>query len=411
MSEEPILPAAITRVLREDTPPEIRQDLPTLLTAIRHHLHMNPELGLQEFETARFIREVLEMHGLVPEGPVAVTGLYVDIKGAHPGPAVGFRADMDALPIQDGKQVPYASQRPGVAHLCGHDVHTTVGLGVALLLARLRDRLHGTVRVFFQPNEEGIPSGAPLMMREGVLDGLEAVYAIHVDPTLPVGVYGLITGPATASADRFRVLVQGPSTGHSARPHQSVDTIWVATQIMNTFYQLVGRVTDARNDAVLAITRIHGGEADNVIPDRVAFGGTLRCTVREDRDLLKAYLSRAASEIGALHRARIEVDIDDGAPAVVNDPRLIDNVRRTILEADGPSAIFEIPRPSLGAEDFAYYLEAVPGALIRVGTSSGPATSHPLHDACFDVDERALAPTARLMAHVLVNHLRNRPLG
>ncbi|GIV61810.1 MAG: N-acyl-L-amino acid amidohydrolase [Rhodothermaceae bacterium] len=399
------------RRTHDGTEAMIPQDLETLLRTIRRHLHMHPELGTQEFETATFIREVLQMHGLRPVGPIAGTGLYVDIEGAHPGPAVGYRADIDALPIPDAKQVPYASRTPGVAHLCGHDVHTAVALGVALLLDRHREDLHGRVRVFFQPNEEGIPSGAPLMIRDGVLEGLEAVYAIHVDPTLPVGVYGLISGAATASADQFRVVVQGPGTGHSARPHQSIDTVWVATQIMSALYPLAGRITDARNAAVLTICRVHGGEAYNVIPERVWFGGTIRCTEPEDRARLKDQLLRTAAAIGHLHRAHVEVDFDDGAPAVRNDPRLIDTVRQTILEMHGPEAIFEIPRPSMGGEDFAYYLEEVPGALIRVGTASGPETSHPLHDSCFDVDEAALVPAAHLMSRVLRSHLERHPLG
>ncbi|WP_456428894.1 amidohydrolase [Rhodocaloribacter sp.] len=386
-------------------------ELSELLISLRRHLHMHPELGLQERETSRFIRNVLEMHGLHVRGPVAGTGIYVDIEGGHPGPRIGYRADMDALPIQDGKRTEYASQNPGVAHLCGHDAHTSIGIGVALLLHRVREHLHGGVRVFFQPNEEGIPSGAPLMIRDGILDGLQAAYAIHVDPTLPVGQYGLINGPATASADRFRIVVKGPATGHSARPHLAIDTIWVATQIMNAIYQLVGRISDARNSAVVAICLIHGGDAFNVIPAEVAFGGTLRCTISEDRETLKEYIVQTAGHIAALYDANVEVDFDAGAPAVQNDPRIITNVRETIHELYSDDAVHDIERPSMGAEDFSFYLDHVPGVLIRVGTSSGPETSYPLHDSCFDVDEAALAPAAQLMARTLFNHLRKKPLS
>lgn len=372
---------------------------------------MNPEVGLKERETSRLIREVLEMHGLRVRGPLAGTGLFVDIVGAQPGPAIGYRADIDALPIQDAKQVPYASQNPGVAHLCGHDAHTSVAIGVALILHRHRQTQQGTVRVFFQPNEEGIPSGAPLMIRDGVLEGLEAAYAIHVDPTLPVGVYGLADGPVTASADRFRVCIKGPSTGHSARPHQSADTVWIATMVMNALYQLIGRITDARNSAVLAICRLQAGEAFNVIPSHVEFGGTIRCIVNADRALYREWIATTAQRIAALYGARAEVDFDIGSPSVNNDPRIIRNVRSTLLETAGEEAIFDIPQPSMGAEDFAHYLEHVPGALIRAGTSSGPDTSHPLHDSCFDVDESFLVPTACLMAEVLRRHLAGRILA
>lgn len=168
------------------------------------------------------------MHGLTVTGPLAETGLIVDIKGEHPGPVVAFRADIDALPIQDTKEVSYASVNSGIAHLCGHDVHTTIAIGVALLLSGLQHIMHGTVRVIFQPNEEGVPSGAQLIIDDGAMEGVQSIFACHVDPTLSVGEYGLTTGPVTASADRFRVRVMAPTTGHSARPHQAVDTIWIA---------------------------------------------------------------------------------------------------------------------------------------------------------------------------------------
>jgi amidohydrolase len=387
---------------------EIPQQLAPMLVSIRRHLHMNPELGMQEHQTARYIRETLEMHGLAVNGPLAGgTGLYVDIEGAHDGPVVAYRADIDALPIQDAKDTPYASRNEGVAHLCGHDAHTALGIGVALLLSRLRGELHGTARVFFQPNEEGTPSGAPLMIRDGVLDGVSAVYAVHVDPTLPVGQFGLITGAATASTDRFKITVVAPTTGHSARPHLTADTIWIATQILNTLYQLPGRITDARSASVLTACRFHGGEAYNVIPREVEFGGTLRCTEAGDRLFLRDEMRKAATGIAERCGARAEVHFDYGAPPVMNDAMAVANVHRTVQETAGREAIHHIHRPSMGAEDFAYYLEKVPGALVRVGTADGPATRHPLHDACFDLAEDALEPAAQIMARVVINHLRN----
>ncbi|GMQ82126.1 MAG: M20 family metallopeptidase [Rhodothermia bacterium] len=384
----------------------VPQNLSPMLTSIRRHLHKNPEIGLAEYETSRFIREVLEMHGLDVQGPFAETGLWVDIKGEHPGPMVAFRADIDALPIQDTKDVPYASVNPDLAHLCGHDVHAAFAIGVALLLSGLRHLMHGSVRVFFQPNEEGAPSGAPLMIEEGVLEGVEAAFACHVDPTLPVGKFGLASGPLTASADRFRIRVMAPTTGHSARPHQSVDTIWIATQIMSDLYQLIGRVTDARNSAVLTICRVHAGEAYNVLPAIAELGGTFRCTEHADRDRIRDQIMRTASELGKMHEAETHVHFDTGSPPVINDKDLVKLVEETIIETHGPEAIFEIPRPSMGAEDFAHYLTHVPGMLLRVGTSTGPDTSHPLHDSDFDVDEASLSPTSQLMSRVLIKALQ-----
>src|SRR5690606_33520637 len=216
--------------------------LQAILTPVRRHLHRHPELGFEEHETARYVKEWLTHQGFTVHGPLAETGFYVEVEGALPGPAVGYRADMDALPVQDTKEVPYASQRPGVAHLCGHDVHTTVACGVALLLREHRERLRGKVRVFFQPNEERAPSGAPRMIAGGVLDGLDAVYAIHVDPTLAVGRFGLREGALTAGCSPFVVRIESGQAGHSARPHEAVDTVWLATQILQQFYHLAGRV-------------------------------------------------------------------------------------------------------------------------------------------------------------------------
>lgn len=378
---------------------------PELLVSIRRHLHKHPEIGFQEVETSKFIRSILELHGLEVQGPVAETGLFVDIKGEHAGPLIAYRADMDALPIQGAKDVAYASVNPGASHLCGHDAHTTIAVGVTLLLSRLRHLIHGTIRVFFQPNEEGFPSGAPLMIRDGVMDDVTAAFACHVDPTLKSGTYGLIPGAATASADRFRVRVMGPTTGHSARPHEAVDTIWIMTLILSDLYQMIGRITDARNSAVMSVCVVHAGDADNVIPSLAEFGGTLRCTAHDDRETIKEYIIKTSGQIAEIHGARVEVDFDFGAPPIINDRKLTRIVRETILEIDGPGAIVDIPRPSMGAEDFANYLDHCPGMMLRVGTSSGPSTSHVLHDAMFDLDERTLASAATLMTRVLLRTL------
>ena len=390
--------------------PQTNSDLEDLLISSRRYLHQHPEIGFNEFETSRFIWNTLESHGFVINGPLAGTGLYVDIEGHAPGPVVGYRADIDALPTQDAKHVSYASKNPGVAHLCGHDVHTSVALGIAILLKQHRDSFAGTVRVFFQPNEEGKPSGAPIMIEDGVLNGLEAVYAIHVDPTLSTGIYGLKKGPTTASAVRFKVVVSSASTGHSARPHQSVDTIWHSIQIANQFYQLAGRFTDPRDPTILTICRFQGGEAYNVIPDEIEFGGTLRSTSLETRLELQRLMTSVARAQTSHSDADIEVSFDEGIPPVLNDARLIDHVRKTTTQIFGTEAIYEIDRPSMGGEDFANYQQHIPGALIRVGTSNNARTSFPLHDAHFDIDESAMLPTTRLLSQVLIGHLNNLPL-
>ena len=384
---------------------DLPEDFAYFLRSVRRYLHMRPEVGFQERETSQFLQDQLESHGLEVIGPLAQTGLYVDIMGAHPGPAIGYRCDMDALPIHDAKQVPYASRRPGVSHLCGHDAHMTVALGIAILLHQLRDDLRGTVRVFFQPNEEGSPSGSVPMIRDGVLEGLTALYCIHVDPTLDVGIFGLPQGRVTAASDRFRVRICAPSTGHSARPHQTKDTIWVATHLLSQFYQLVGRVTDARHSSILTVCIFKGGDAHNVIPSEVVFEGTLRCLDEDDRLFLKQYMRRTAEHFAALHDLTIALDFSSGMPSVVNDARLLENARQCITTLFGERAALDIAVPSMGSEDFSNYLDYVPGALLRVGTRSGRQTSFPLHDAHFDIDEASLQPTVQLMTSVLLKHL------
>lgn len=381
-----------------------------LLSRVRRHLHRNPEVGFEEHRTYRFIREVLESHGLPVRGPLAGTGLSVDVEGSAAGPTLAYRADIDALPIQDAKNLGYASRNDGVAHLCGHDAHSALAVGVALLLHHNRERLRGRVRIFFQPNEEGMPSGASFMVDEGVLENVEAIYAIHVDPSLEVGKYGLLAGPLTASTDQFTVRVDGGGTGHSARPHEAVDTIWVAGGIMNAFYQLIGRVTDVRNPSVLTICRIHGGEAYNVIPQQVEFGGTLRSTSIEERTKLLENLRHIAEETARLHGAKATVEFDRGSPPVINDARLVSDAEEVIRHQFGDAAVFHIPHPSMGAEDFSHYLQFVPGMMLRVGTFADENTAHPLHDSHFDIDERALAPTALLMARLLLDYPDRRPL-
>lgn len=400
------MPNADQAVLPPVAPhPLTEAQLRAILVPIRRHLHQYPEVGYDEHQTSRFLRGWFEEQGFEVHGPLAETGFYVEVEGALPGPAIGYRADMDALAVQDAKDAPYASRHPGVAHLCGHDVHMTVACGVALLLREGRERLRGRVRVFFQPSEETVPSGAPRMMAEGVLDGLQAVYAVHVDPTLSVGRYGLREGALTAGCSPFVVHVSSGKAGHAARPHEVVDTVWLATQILQQFYQLAGRITDARRTAIITCCRFRAGEALNVIPGRVEFGGSLRCVDADTMTHLRDTMRHAAGALGTLYGADVEVDFIDRLPPVLNDPAAIAIARQAARDLFGDDAGREIPLPSMGGEDFSFYLERIPGAMIRVGTASGPESRFPLHHTRFDVDEGAIPGAARLMAEVLVRHL------
>jgi amidohydrolase len=381
------------------------EQLDPLLVEVRRHLHRHPEVGLEEHETSAFLRHLLAERGFVLKGPFGGTGFAIEIEGANPGPIIGYRTELDALATPDAKSVPYASAISGVAHLCGHDAHMAIAVGVALLLQQRRDEMHGTVRIIFQPNEENIPSGAPLMMSDGAIDDMKEIFCVHSDPTIDIGQFGLRSGAATAAAASWRVEVISGQAGHSARPHETIDTLWLANQILTTFYQLPGRVHDARRSAVLTACSLHGGDALNVIPSQVSIGGTLRSIDLEALRLLSSKMNDVVEHLGAFYRAEVRYEASLGVPAVINDPLLIKAVGDTILDVFGDDAIFRIPEPSMGGEDFAFYLQQIPGALVRLGTRGGPSTGYPLHHALFDIDERALVIGARLMTEVLVRRL------
>ena len=390
-------------------------DLPseflTYLSNLRQHFHQNPEVGYEEYETSRTIWSHLESQGLDVKGPVAQTGLYVDIHGELPGPHIGYRCDMDALPLSDAKEVPYASKAAGVTHACGHDAHITIGLGVALSLNRQRHRLNGSVRVFFQPNEEGDPSGSIPMIESGICDPLSAVYCVHVDPTIDVGQFGAMEGQVTAASDRLRVDIRSHTTGHSARPHQVPDTIWIATQLLNEYYQFAGRVSDARLPAVFTACRIRGGHTHNVIPSSISFEGTLRTLHEESRIQVLEYMERAASRMAALHGVSIQLVKVGWLPSLINHPELCNHVQDCIQELHGEQAAVTKQMPSMGSEDFAHYIQRIPGMLVRIGSRSGDRTAYPLHDAHFDIDERALGLAVSLMTRVLMQHCRKQIVG
>ena len=382
------------------------------LTALRRALHQRPEVGFDEHETAATLRAWLTARGFTPGPPLAGTGFAVEIQGTAPGaehgPTVGYRADMDALPVAEASGADYASLVPGVMHACGHDAHMAIACGVAVVARRRAAEMRGRLRVFFQPNEERAPSGAPLMIRDGVLDGLSAVYAVHVDPTIAAGRFGVRAGTLQAGCSPFVVTVSSDGSGHSARPHDSVDTVAVATHVAGELYALAGRVTDARRPSVLTICRFRAGDALNVMPSEVEFGGTLRAVDTETLVTLRDALVRVATAIGEAHGARVAVSFTDLLPAVVNTPAETARIRAAVAARLGEGAVLDLGLPSMGGEDFAYYLERVPGAMVRVGTASSDATRHPLHDARFDLDERALAPAADVMAETCLRDLAER---
>lgn len=361
----------------------VREVAPTAI-GIRRTIHENPELGDAEHETTALIDSTLRDIGIRPRVRLGHTGLTADM-GAE-GTMIGFRADIDALPITEATNLPFASKTPGLMHACGHDGHTAIGLGIALVLSQYGE-LPGRVRFIFQPAEETFPGGAFDMVREGVVDGVSALIAFHMDPTLPAGKVGLKIGPITSSSDRFEITINGPG-GHTARPHETVDSVYAAGRVVTELPTLLNRTFDARTPMSLVFGTIHGGKADNVIPTTVTMTGTVRLLDRDMWDLMPDRVQTLVKEIVAPVGATAEVHYQRGIPPVVNDAGVLSEVEFAIHESLGTQAVAET-HASLGAEDFARFLDLVPGALMRLG-SALPDRRVDLHSASFDIDEDAI---------------------
>ena len=357
--------------------------LPTVVK-LRRAIHRQPELAYAEYQTTELVVDELRRNGLSPRTRTPRTGLTVEIGSGHP--AVGFRADLDALPIQEPEGLEFRSEVPSVMHACGHDVHTAIGIGLALALARLQP-FKGRVRVIFQPAEETFPGGGQEMVREGAADGLDSIMAFHVDPTIAAGRVGLRSGAVTASADRFFITLEGPG-GHTARPHRTVDLIYAAGKIITDLLALIDRLTDSRAPLALVFGRVAGGTADNVIPSTVELSGTCRTLDRGMWEEIPALLDRLVQEIAAPTGAKATSHFQRGIPPVVNDETVVAICREAIAHNLGLESVTVSPT-SMGAEDFARFTEAVPGALLRLGVKP-EGHDVDLHSSAFRVDEAAL---------------------
>jgi amidohydrolase len=353
--------------------------------ALRRSLHQHPEVAWQEFRSTKEVAALLAEAGLQPRIREEGTGLTVEV-GPGRGPSVVFRGDLDALPITENNRVPYASEVPGVMHACGHDAHAAIAAGIARVLSRIDD-LPGRARIAFQPAEETVPGGATSLIADGVLKNASAIMAFHVDPSIPPGTVGVRAGPITGASDRLRVLLTGPG-GHTSRPHLTVDLVRAAAALADTLPSLLQQSVDPAHQVVTVFGRISGGEAENVIPTHVELAGTVRLFDLETWRSLPATVERLVHEIAGPSGAAITIDYERGSPPVLNDPDIIEVLRAAAGEALGPDAVLSTHR-SMGSEDFAWYLESVPGAMLRLGAAL-PDRRTDLHAADFDIDERAI---------------------
>jgi amidohydrolase len=367
--------------------------------AIRHHLHAHPELSFQEHETAAFVSEQLSAWGIKHEKGIAGTGIVGLIEGKPGGRCIALRADMDALPIQEGNDVSYRSQNNGVMHACGHDVHTSCLLGAAHILNDLREHFEGTIKLLFQPGEEKNPGGASIMIKDGALENPkpEAIFALHVYPHLPSGTAGFRAGQYMASADEIYITIEGKG-GHAALPHQTVDPIAIAALVITGLQQVISRKGNPLIPSVLTFGKIQGGFATNVIPDKVEILGTFRTMNEKWRYEAHKWIKEFTEQTCAAYGAKVTVEIPPGYPSLSNDPALTAQAEGWAKAYLGENNVHDLDMRMAG-EDFSFYTQHMPGCFFRIGTSKdGKQFTAPVHNARFDIDEDSLKVGMGMMA-------------
>ncbi len=390
-----------------------RQDIadltPTLID-LRRDLHRHPELSNREERTARLVAERLRALGLEVTTGIAHHGVIGVLRGGRPGKVIAIRADMDALPIEETRDTPYKSRHPGVMHACGHDVHTTVALGVAEVLAKYRADLPGVVKFIFQPAEEGPPrgeqGGAKMMLEEGAFDAPtpEAIFGLHCLPMLEVGSIGYCETSAMASADRFLITIRGKKV-HGAYPHEGVDAIVTAAAVIEQLQTIRSRRIDTQTPLVLSIGSIHGGNRFNILADEVRMEGTVRTLDPEVHARIEPLMRQILKGVTESHGAGYELDYERIVPVTVNNPQLVAQMLPTIRRIVGDANVLAV-RPQMGAEDFAYFANRVPAFFYFLGVGNkAKGITAMLHTPDFDVDEQCLPIGVAVMAALATDWL------
>jgi amidohydrolase len=377
------------------------------LVKLRRDLHMHPELGFQEQRTSGLVADYLARLGYRVYTNIAKTGVIGMLEGSRPGRTVMLRFDMDALPIQEENDVEYASQTPGVMHACGHDGHVTIGLGTATLLARYRDQFPGTVKLIFQPAEEGM-NGAEVMVKEGALDDYgprpAAAFGLHLWNPSPVGQAELTAGATMAAADRWSLKVTGRG-GHGALPHQTNDPVVASAQIISALQTIVSRNVDPQATAVVTVGTVHGGTAFNIIPGEIELTGTIRTFEADVREMILARVESLCQGVAAGMGVEVDLQVKPLTPAVINDPAATQLMRQVAAEVLGEENVLSGFR-TMGSEDMAFFLQEVPGSFLFLGSANEErGLNHPHHNPRFDFDERALPLGVAIMAGTATRYL------
>ena len=381
----------------------LSQEIFPEIVALRRHLHQNPELSWQEFETSAFIMKTLaDIPGIQDVRRIAKVGVVAHMNGSKPGKTIALRADMDALSLSERGELPYQSKNDGVMHACGHDGHMAILLGAAKVLSRMRNELAGSVRFIFQPAEEG-GFGALRLCEEGVLTmpDVDAIFALHAWPGIPLGRVGIKSGPLMAADSHFKITVEGKGC-HAAMPHLGTDQILIMARIIEALQAVRSRQTSPTEHLALTITKIYGGTAINIIPATVFAEGTLRTTEPATRDRCVSAMQTLVTHTAKAHGAHASLEVTHHYPVTCNAPVATHHVRRVAHRMIGAENTLEIEAPSMGAEDFSYYLQKVPGSFFFLGVDS-PAADGPLialHHPSFDFNDEAL-PTGISMLTAL----------
>ena len=396
----------------------ISKNLNTIID-LRHQIHQYPELGNREYKTAKLVAEHLRSLGIEVETDIAYTGVVGVLKGNKPGPVVAVRADMDALPVTEETDLSFKStvkttyldKEVGVMHACGHDIHTSVQLGVASVLASMKRSLPGTVKFIFQPAEEGPPpgeeGGADLMLKEGVFDNPKpsAVFGLHTHAALAVGELGLTIGPAMAAVDQFIITIKGKQS-HGAYPHKSVDPIIMATEVVTAFQTIRSRSLSPLEPSVVTVGIIRGGERFNIIPEEVHLEGTVRTYNPEVQDMVEKRMNEILKGITLAYGGSFELNYDRGTPATINNPELCKQMIPTLERVVGKDNL-KMMDPVMGGEDFALFANEGPGIYYRLGVVKPGTTSGWIHTPTFRADDSCLEVGIRAMSNMVVDYLKS----
>jgi amidohydrolase/hippurate hydrolase len=374
--------------------------------AFLRKLHQHPELSGKEVVATTLIADELQTLGLEVMVWPGETGVVALLKGAHSGKTLALRADIDALPVKEISGLPFASVSQGIAHACGHDIHTAVLLGTARVLSSLKDRIQGNVKFIFQGAEEQL-TGARQMIERGVLEkpNVDHILALHCWPEIPAGTIGVKTGSFMASSDSLAVTVEG-AAGHAAHPHKCIDAVVGAAAVVGAVQTIVSRETSPVDATVVTFGSIHGGTAANIIAPLVELQGTVRTVSQQVREAMPVMLTRCVEHTAAAYRCKGTVTYTQGTPPVVNHPDLVAGVERAAVRMLGDKQVVHLENISMGSEDFAFYMEKVPGAIFRLGTANAEAQSRlPLHNPAVIFDEKALTTGVMVLSAAAIDYL------